>query len=149
MALSELQKLAAQNPNSADAQIQIGNLQRRQGNLPAALEAFQRALHFAPQRADLVATIANVQEALGQKSEAIANYRKALSQNPGDPLILNNLAFLLTETHGDLNEALSLATTASRKLPDSADIKDTMAWIHIQRGESGGYDSCFGPTDPQ
>jgi len=136
VALSELRKLAAQNPSSAEVQIQIGNLQRTQGNLPAALEAFERALQLAPQRADIVATIANVQEALGQKREAITNYRKALSQTSGDPLILNNLAFLLTETHGDLNEALSLATTASRKSPDSADIKDTLAWIHIQRGES-------------
>jgi tetratricopeptide (TPR) repeat protein len=118
VALSELQKLAATNPNSAQVQIQIGNLQRTPGNLSAALGAFQRALQLAPQRADIIATIASIQEALGQKSEAITNYRRALSQTHGDPLILNNLAFLLTETHGDLNEALSLATDASRKSPE-------------------------------
>lgn len=135
-ALADLQKLAAQNPKSVEIQVQIGILQQKRGNLAAALEAFQRASELAPQRADFLAAIADIQEVQGQKTEAIANYRKALSLKPDDPGILNNLAFTLADAHGDLNEALNLATTASRKSPDSPSIQDTLAWIHIQRGES-------------
>lgn len=136
VALSELQKMAAQNPKSADIEIRIGELQRRQGNLPAAVQAFQHARQLDPQRKGLDAIIGNIQDEAGQKQEAIASYRKALSQMPDDPMILNNLAFLLTETGGDLNEALQLATTASRKSPNSAAVEDTLAWIHIKRGNS-------------
>jgi tetratricopeptide (TPR) repeat protein len=136
IALAELEKLAARNPKSPDVQIRIGDVERRRGNLTAALQAFQRARALAPDRKGIDATIANIEDQAGLKTEAIASYRKALSQTPDDPVLLNNLAFLLTETGADLNEALRLATTASRKVPDSPAIEDTLAWIHIKRGNS-------------
>lgn len=136
VALAELQKMAAQDPKSADIQVRIGELQRRQGNLPSALQALQRARQLDPQRKGLDAMIGNIQDEAGQKAEAAASYRKALSKSPDDPRILNNLAFLLTETGGDLNEALRLATAASRKSPDNSSVEDTLAWIHIKRGNA-------------
>jgi len=136
IALSELQKLAARNPKSAEVQIHMADFQRRQGNLSAALQALQQARQLAPQSKGIDAAIGNIQDQAGQKREAIASYRKALSQTPNDPVILNDLAFLLTETGGDLNEALQLATTASRKSPNQAAIEDTLAWIHVRRGNS-------------
>ena len=136
VALAELQNLAAKNPKSVDVLTQLGLLQQTQGNFNAALQAFERAHQLRPDRADLTAAVGNVQVALGQKREAIANFRKALSQNPDDPRLLNNLAFVLSESRNNLDEALTLATTASRKSPDNPDIEDTLAWIHIQRGEA-------------
>lgn len=136
VALAELEKLAADNPKSAEAQIQLGDFQRSQGNFQEALTAYEHARQLAPDRAQLDTLVANMQEELGERPEAIATYRKALSRLPDDPLILNNLAFLLTETHGDLNEALRLATAASRKAPSDPDVQDTLAWIHILKGES-------------
>jgi tetratricopeptide (TPR) repeat protein len=136
IALSELQKLATQNPKSAEVQIRLAEFQRKQGNLPAALQALQRARQLAPQSRGLDAAIGNIQDEGGQKQEAIASYRKALSQMPDDPVVLNDLAFLLTETGGDLNEALQLATAASRKAPNQPAIEDTLAWIHVKRGNS-------------
>jgi tetratricopeptide (TPR) repeat protein len=136
VARSELQKLAAQNPKSAEVQMRLGEFERRQGNLPAALQAFERARQLAPQRKGLNAVIASIQDAAGQKPQAIASYRKALLETPDDLVMLNNLAFLLTDTGGDLNEALGLATTASRKSPGNSAIEDTLAWIHIKRGNA-------------
>ena len=135
LALAELQKLASENPKSAQIQVQLGNFERAQHNLPEALKAYERARQLAPGRADLDATVASVQDDMGQKTEAIANYRKALTRLPDDPGILNNLSYLLIATHGDLNEALRFATAASRKAPNNPDVQDTLAWIHIQRGE--------------
>jgi Flp pilus assembly protein TadD len=114
----------------------LADFQRRQGNLSAALQALQQARQLAPQSKGLDAAIGNIQDQAGQKREAIASYRKALSQVPDDPVVLNDLAFLLTETGGDLNEALQLATTASRKSPNQPAIEDTLAWIHVRRGNS-------------
>jgi Flp pilus assembly protein TadD len=127
---------AAENPKSAEVQVRLADFQRRQGNLSAALQALQQARQLAPQSKGLDAAIGNIQDQAGQKREAIASYRKALSQTPDDPVILNDLAFLLTETGGDLKEALQFATTASRKSPNQPAIEDTLAWIHVKRGNS-------------
>jgi len=136
VAMAELQKLADQNPKSADIQIRIGDFQRRHGNFAGALQAFQRAREIDPQYKGLDRTIGIIQDESGKTTEAIASYRKALAQVPDDPIVLNNLAFLLIQTGGDLNEALRLATAASRKSPNTPPIEDTLAWIHIKRGNS-------------
>ena len=136
IAMSELQKMVAQNPKSADVQIRLAEFHRHQGNFSAALEAFQRARQLDPKRKGVDALIGSMQDALGQKKEAIASYRKALAETPDDPVTLNNLAVLLADTGGDLNEALRLATAASRKLPNNLAVEDTLAWIHIKRGNA-------------
>ena len=68
VALAELQKMAAQNPTSADVQIRIGQLQQKNGNLPAALQAFERAQQLAPNRRGVDALVATIQEQLGKKT---------------------------------------------------------------------------------
>ena len=60
VALAELQKMAAQNPTSADVQIRIGALQQKNGNLPEALQAFERARQLAPDRKGIDAMVANL-----------------------------------------------------------------------------------------
>lgn len=136
VAILELQKLATQNPKSPDVQIRLGEVLVRRGDLSAGLEAFQRARQLDGHLKGLNAMIANIQDQLGHRAEAIASYRAALAQSPNDPLILNNLAFLIVQSGGDLNEALQLATEASRKSPNSPAVQDTLAWIHIKRGNA-------------
>lgn len=132
VALSELQKMAAQNPKSADVQIRIGQLQQRSGHLPEALQAFEQARQLAPNQKGMDALVANLDQQLGKNSEAIANYRKALEKTPDDPVVLNNLAFLLADTGGDTKEALQMVTTAIRKAPNLPQLRDTLAWIEIK-----------------
>jgi tetratricopeptide (TPR) repeat protein len=136
LALSELQKMAAQNPESAPVQIRIAQVQQQRGNLADALKAFEKARQLDPQLQGLDAAIASLQDQLGQYKEAMANYRKALAKTPDNAVILNNLAFLLAETGGDLNEALKFITTAIRKAPDNSQLKDTLAWIDIKRHDT-------------
>lgn len=136
LALAELQKLAAANPNSADLQVKIGETQVSLGNLPAAIQAFQKAQQLALGRLNLDAAIGVLQDRLGRKQEAISSYRKALKKNQNDPTVLNNLAFLLADTGGDLNEALQLATQVNRLESTSSSAKDTLAWVEVKRGNS-------------
>lgn len=135
VALAQLEKLAVQSPKSVETQIRIGELQRKQGNLEAALQAFQRARDLEPGRPGIEAVIAGLQDMLGRKSEALASYRKALSKSPDNPFINNNIAYLLAETGGDLNEALKLATAGLQKAPNNPALQDTLAWIHVKRGD--------------
>ncbi|MBL0717606.1 MAG: tetratricopeptide repeat protein [Desulfosarcina sp.] len=52
----------------------------------------------------------------------------------------NNLAYLLTEQHKDLNEALKFAQIAKEKLPNDAGVIDTLGWVYYKKGL---YDSAI------
>lgn len=133
LALAELNKQAARYPKSADVQLRIAQLQLRHGHLEESLEALRRAQQIAPEAKGLDATIGNVLDQMGNKPEAIASYRKALAKTPDDPLLLNNLAFLLAETGGNLTEAQRMITAAIRKKPEVPQLRDTLAWVQIKQ----------------
>lgn len=136
VALAELRKAAATNPKSAEIQVKIGEMEVSLGDLPAAIDAFQRGQQLTPDRLDLDSAIGVLQDRLGRTQDAIASYRKALKKNPNDPTVANNLAFLLAETGGDLNEALQLATQVNRSTAASPSARDTLAWVEFKQGHS-------------
>jgi len=136
VALTELRKLAEQNPNSVTIQIQLADQERTRGNLGPALAAYEHVRQLDPKHKDLDRVIGTVQEDMGDKAGAVASYRKALQNAPDDLSAANNLAFVLADSGGNLNEALQIATDALRKAPDSPVLQDTLAWIHVKRGET-------------
>jgi tetratricopeptide (TPR) repeat protein len=133
LALAELQKMAAQHPKSAPVQIRIAQLQLSQGHLEEGLQALEHAQQLAPNSRGVDLAIGNVQDQLGRIPEAIASYRKALAKTPDDPLLLNNLAFLLADTGGNLTEAQQMVSTAIRKAPNLPQLQDTLAWVQIKQ----------------
>jgi tetratricopeptide (TPR) repeat protein len=133
LALAELQKLAVQHPKSAEVQIQIAQLQTKQGHPEEALQALRRAQQLAPDAKGLDFSIASLEDQLGRKPEALAGYRKALAKTPDDPVLLNNLAFLMAETGGNLDEAQQMVVTAIRKAPKLPQLRDTLAWVELKQ----------------
>ena len=134
LARSELQKVADESPNSAPVQLRIGDLERRRRNWKAAMEAFQKARELDPKMKGIDALIGVVQDESGDKAAAVASYRKALAESPDNPLIMNNIAYLLAETGGDLAEANRLATQGLSKAPQNPSMKDTLGWVELQQG---------------
>jgi tetratricopeptide (TPR) repeat protein len=133
LALAELQKLAAQHPKSAEVQIQIAKLQTKQGHPEEALQALRHAQQLAPDAKGLDFSIGSLEDQLGRKPEALASYRKALAKTPDDPVLLNNLAFLMAETGGNLDEAQQMVITAIRKAPKLPQLRDTLAWVELKQ----------------
>src|SRR5579871_996882 len=154
IALAELQKLSAQNPSNAQILLQISDLQRKMGNLQAALEAVQKAQSLAPDRPGIDAIVGTVYDQMGRKAEALANYQKALAKTPDDPGLLNNVAYLLADTGGDLNQAMQLITNGLRKVPDNPNLQDTLGWVQLKRGNTSAALPIFSqitqrrPDDP-
>jgi tetratricopeptide (TPR) repeat protein len=79
-------------------------------------------------------SVAFLETASGQHTEAIASLRKELAVNPEDTTALNNLAFELAESGTDLDQASALAERAQRKSPNNPGIADTLSWVYVKKG---------------
>lgn len=75
-----------------------------------------------------------IAQRLGNNDQAVTSYRKVIAKVPDNPLVLNNLALVLTEQGGDaLSEAEQLATTATKLSSKDPNLLDTLAFVHLRR----------------
>ena len=74
-------------------------------------------------------------EARGDIDAAIARYRAILITEPDHVVVLNNLAYSLTERKGQPKEALPLAERAYKLAGQSPAIADTLGWTHYKLGD--------------
>jgi putative PEP-CTERM system TPR-repeat lipoprotein len=72
----------------------------------------------------------------GDVAEARKEYEKLLKLHPEDPIILNNLGYLLQKENPE--RALSLVSLAQKIAPQSPQISDTLGWIKYQRKDHQG-----------
>lgn len=77
-----------------------------------------------------------LEEQRGNAQAAEANYRHALEITPETPIAANNLACLILDNQGNLDEALQLATLAVNKGQNVASFLDTLGWVYLQKGLS-------------
>jgi len=75
-----------------------------------------------------------VEQTAGNYQAASAHYRKVLQTNPREVVILNNLAYILTEYLGNPTEALRYAQAAKELAPENAAVDDTLGWTYYKMG---------------
>src|SRR5260370_31298430 len=110
------------DPDAAgDLFLRIGETYRRKGDLVHAATALQRSSALRPGNERAVSTLALVLDAMDRKADAAAKYREVLELNPNDGIALNNLAYILAENSGGMDQALKLAAHALQCLPDLAE----------------------------
>ena len=63
----------------------------------------------------------------------MTGYRDAMKIDPNNAMVLNNLAYLMTQTGGNLDEALTLAQRAKQQLPNLTEVSDTIGWIYMKK----------------
>ena len=99
----------------------------------AAIEQYKKVVEKKPS-ASVFTLLGILEEARNNAAEAEKNYRKALELAPESPIASNNLAWLLAETGGNLDEALTLAQTTVRKNTNNAGFYDTLGWVYFKKG---------------
>jgi tetratricopeptide (TPR) repeat protein len=82
---------------------------------------------------EILSRLAMVLDSAGRKTEAKEVYEAALTRDPNNGLVLNNLAFLLAENGGDLDDALVKAQRARQLLPHLDAASDTLGWIYLKK----------------
>ena len=123
------------DPKNAEATGALATLRGRAGDRTGAIELYDAAakLSEAPEPYSYLA--AQLVLAVGDTAGAEARLRAVIRADPGNVGARNDLAWLLAEKGTDLESALALAQ-AARRLDPSADVLDTLGWVHLKRGET-------------
>ena len=96
-----------------------------------------------PENPLVVSTLALTLDGAGRKQEARQAYEHALKLEPNNGVALNNLAFLLADNGGDLDQALTYAQKAKQYLPNLLEISDTLGWIYLKKNLSDNAVQIF------
>lgn len=133
-AYQEVLPRLSQDPQAqADLHLRIGETYRRKGDQEKAISNLKQAQAILPESVTIAGTLAIALDADGQRGAAEESYRGVLKLDPNNAVAMNNLAYLLSENGGDLDEALSLAQQARKAQPGLTEISDTLGWILLKK----------------
>jgi Tfp pilus assembly protein PilF len=112
----------------------LGSLYVAQKKLDQARKEFEIITERQPNNVGAHTVVGMIFDVQNKRDEARARYEKVLDIDPEAAVAANNLAWLYSETGQNLDVALQLAQTASRRLPDHAAVNDTLGWIYYKKG---------------
>ena len=126
---AELRQTLAQSPGHPRAVFLLGRIAERAGQAADAKRLYREAVQHGAAEAEPYARLAQMASGEGDRKTAIELYTTALRFQPRNPYMLNNLAVLLSEEEGRMEEALKAAATAASLAPDVPEIADTCGWL--------------------
>jgi tetratricopeptide (TPR) repeat protein len=127
-------KAAELNKHNSDALLKLGQVQVAEGSPDRAIETYKQSIKDNPKEAGFYILLGELYESKKDWPNAKDAYQKALDAKPDNPMASNNLAYVMLQTGGNVDVALSLAQTARRGLPDSPNAADTLGWVLYQKG---------------
>lgn len=99
------------------------------------LEALGRARALgAIREVDVLIMESSAYEQLGRTQDSLRVLREAQKAEPGNPLVQNNLGYLLLEQGMDLEEAASLIEASAKATPDNGSVVDSLGWAQFKLG---------------
>jgi tetratricopeptide (TPR) repeat protein len=131
-----LAKVPAASREQGEIYMRIGETYRRKGDAAGAIQSLQKARETLPDNVNLLSTLGLVLDGANRKAEARQVYDATLKIEPNNGIVLNNLAFLLAESGGDLDDALTKAQRAKQLLPNLTEVSDTLGWIYLKKNLS-------------
>jgi len=133
VAIGAYRKQLGRFPKSVDLYRSLSELYTATGHPTEAIATAGQWRQLAPDDARPEILLAVASRQAGRAGEMKAHLKRAVLLAPEDPLVLNNIAYLLAESGGDLDEALNLAERALRKSKGQPHFVDTMGWIYLKK----------------
>jgi len=128
-----LQNAVLDNPDWPAPYQNLVRLHTATGNIEQAIASNEALLKTQPESVPVLMNLGILYQEHDNLDMAKNYYRKALEIDKEFAPAANNLAWILVETGGNLDEALGLAQTAKRLYPDDPAISDTLGWIYVHR----------------
>ena len=129
----ELLTAIALDENYLPAYSTYASLLVEQNRTDEAIRQYKTVLEKHP-AAPVYTMLGILEDSRGNTAEAEKAYRKALEIAPETAIAANNLAWLLADNQGNLDEALQLATMAVAKNQAVAGFYDTLGWVYLKKG---------------
>jgi len=100
------------------------------------LAALQRGWQASPGNPTLAIFLGSAYERQGRRADATGVYEKAVAANPGNTMMVNNLAALLLEQGGD-KASLARALELAKSLASTGDplLLDTLGWAYFRNDD--------------
>ncbi len=134
-ALQHYRAAVAHEPSTALA-IRIYNAERQLDRLKDGIAYLEQWLQRRPHDSAVRQALAEAYVRAGRHSDAEAEFRHLLREQPKNVSVMNNLAYLLLES--EPGNARELATRAHGIAPDDASVNDTLGWILVRQGDARG-----------
>ena len=115
----------------------LAGAQMQRGEFPKVHATLESAIQNNPKDAEAYWMLGTLYDQENDTLNAENNYRKTLGLRPDFGLAANNLAFLLVQNAGNVDEAISFAEIARHQLPGNAAVADTLGWAYYEKGLSG------------
>ena len=128
-----LRSAKAINPDYAPAELSLARVNLLQANWDDARRELNTILSTKEETPLARQWLAMLEYSIGDRTAALADFRRVVEIQPNNATALNNLAFLLAE-NGKPDEALKYAEKAVELAPGRADSEDTLGWILYRKG---------------
>jgi tetratricopeptide (TPR) repeat protein len=136
-AAAHFEAAVSTNPSDARAWHDLGRL-RSAADIPAAIAAFETAVHLAPDNALARLDLAAILRTGNRLGDSETRYREALKIAPEDPVILTQVGGFLATTGADpkrRTEAEYLLEKATRLDPRAGDAYAFLGKLAFERGD--------------
>lgn len=132
--LSEYAEALRVDPEFVPALLSRGDVRLLLGQAAAALTDFDAAARLVPSSGAVHLKRGLAFEGAGKPEEAKAAYQKTLQLEPESVVALNNLAWLMLSSRGDLRQAEIYAKRAVELAPAVGGFRDSLAAIYRAQG---------------
>ena len=132
--------MAAEEPERAGADMQLGDLLRSKKRFAEAVDAYDEAIQRfeaagMPERWSLYYSRGIALERSGQWQRAEADLLHALELKPDQPLVLNYLGYSWIDRGENLERGLKMIEKAVELRPEDGYIVDSLGWAHYRLGD--------------
>ncbi|HEX4138215.1 MAG TPA: tetratricopeptide repeat protein [Bryobacteraceae bacterium] len=117
----------------SDLWTRIGESYLRKGDVEQAINSLEKARSGQPNNTVLTTNLGQLYDMDNKFDLARKYYEMSIKIDPNNALALNNLAYLMSQTNGDLDQALTYATRAKQRLPEHSEVNDTLGLIYIRK----------------
>ncbi len=134
-AIAIMEQTSKSNPNSPQAVMTLASLYENTNSVDKAINVL--APWSSAHSADVAASayLGALYQSKGAEKEALAAYERGLKVSAADPLLKNNIAWLVRKQ--DPARALTLAQQAYAALPKDGTVADTLGWLYFEQGKVG------------
>ncbi len=134
LARDQFQSLLAADPKSVVLRRHLAEVCDLQGDHERAIGYYREAHDLSPDDVAVTVSLADSLARAGRMEEAGTIYQGLAKAHPENAPALNNVAFFLADTGGDLDQALRLAKKALATIPGQPSFSDTIAYIYLKKG---------------